>query len=153
MHQATTELLAFPALVPASRFTLWVVRRACVAALPLPPGSALIPMGVAFAEVLQPRQERRPGRDESRLLRATAAVQAGDLPLADNFLFKLAIERPARHRLTRAVITLADFVASRGHRLPLPASAMALPGAALQIARLHGRDLGTTAVSWPGARP
>lgn len=55
-----------------------------------------------------------PTRHERRLLRATAAAQAGDEALADNYLFGLTPQSRVRPLLARAVIALATGLALGG---------------------------------------
>jgi hypothetical protein len=83
-------------------------------------------------------------RHERRLLRATAAAQAEDEGVVDNYLFKLAPNRQARPPLAHAVTALATGLATSGHWF----SAVALPAPALQVARLRGADLRTINVAW-----
>ncbi len=84
-------------------------------------------------------------RHERRLLQATAAAQAENDALVDNYLFKLAPHPRVRPPLTNAVTALATTLAAWGHWL-VP---LTLPAAALRVAQLHGRDLGTISVAWP----
>ncbi len=57
-------------------------------------------------------------RHERRLLRATAAAQAGDPTLVDNIIFALAPGRLLRPVLAEAVERLAAALTALGHRLP-----------------------------------
>lgn len=84
-------------------------------------------------------------RDERRLLRATAAAQAEDDMLVDNYLFKLAPHPRARPPLTSAITVLATTLGASGHWL-IP---LALPATALRVAQLRGLNLGTITVAWP----
>jgi hypothetical protein len=102
----------------------------------------------------RPMQLGSPGclgltKDERRMLHAVAATQAGDEALLDNYLYKLALDRPARRRLAEAVRKLAACLALHGCWLPRPPSAMPLPGGALSVARVQGRDLNDVHVAWP----
>jgi hypothetical protein len=83
--------------------------------------------------------------DERRLLRATAAAQAENDMLVDNYLFKLAPHPRARPPLIDAITALAMALGTSGHWL-IP---LALPATALRVAQLRGRDLGTISVDWP----
>lgn len=92
-------------------------------------------------------------RDERRLLRALAAAQAGNEPLLDNFLYKIALDRPLRAVLADGVRALAAALAAQDHRLPTIGSQQHLvPAPALAVARKHGWTLDEITVAWP-ARP
>ncbi len=96
----------------------------------------------------------RPGRpaltkDECRLLRAVAAVQANDEKLLDNYLYRIALHRKQRARLAEAIHALAKALAARGHVL----SALSMPdilSPALRVAVMHGLALDEIDVAWPG---
>jgi len=88
-------------------------------------------------------------KDERRMLHAVAATQAGDEALLDNYLYKLALDRPVRRHLAEAVRKLAACLAVYGCWLPRPPSAMPLPGGALAVARVQGRDMQDVRVAWP----
>ncbi len=88
-------------------------------------------------------------KDEHRMLHAVAAIQAGDEALLDNYLYKLALDRTARRHLAEAVRKLAACLAVHGCWLPRPPCAMPLPGGALAVARVQGRDLNDVRVAWP----
>ena len=88
-------------------------------------------------------------RDERRLLRAVAAVQAGQTELADNFLFRFAPSRAVRPGLAQAVSALAATLAAFGHWLPPPMESLPVPAGALSVARMHGAELGNLKVAWP----
>jgi hypothetical protein len=88
-------------------------------------------------------------RDERRLLRAVAAVQAGQAELADNLLFRFAPSAVVRPVLAQAVAALAATLAAFGHWLPPPARSWPLPAGALSVARMHGADLGELKIAWP----
>lgn len=91
-------------------------------------------------------------RDERRLLRALAAVQAGDEVLMDNYLYKLALDPASRACLADGVRALAAALAAQGHRLPATMTQQPVPAPALPVARAHGRALHDLAVAWP-SRP
>lgn len=59
-------------------------------------------------------------RDEHRLLRAVAAMQAGATELADNLLFRFAPSQSIRPGLTHAVTALAATLGTEGHWLDQP---------------------------------
>ncbi len=59
-----------------------------------------------------------PTKDECRLLRALAAAQAGDAPLLDNYLYKLALEQNCRACLAEAVSSLAAALRHSGFEVP-----------------------------------
>jgi hypothetical protein len=82
---------------------------------------------------------------ERRLLRATAAAQAENEVLVEDYILNLAPHPQARQLLTTAVTALATTLGSSGHWL-VP---LVLPAAALRVAQLHGLDLGTISVAWP----
>lgn len=86
-------------------------------------------------------------KDERRLLRATAAAQAGDLAVLDNYLFRLALDRTLRCRLADAVTRFGAILAVRGHWLTNPGS-VAIPAGALMVARARGRDMAEIRVTW-----
>jgi hypothetical protein len=88
-------------------------------------------------------------KDERRLLHAIAAAQAEDLELLDNYLYKLALDRTVRAPLAEAVKSLAACLGVHGSWLPLPSGAMAVPAAALAVARVQGHDLCDIRVTWP----
>jgi hypothetical protein len=86
-------------------------------------------------------------KDERRLLRATAAAQAGNLAILDNYLFKLALDRTLRCQLAEAITRLGAILAVRGHWLTSPGS-WAIPAGALMVARARGRNLAEIRVTW-----
>jgi hypothetical protein len=117
----------------------------------------------ALAELLQPPcapgciravQLEAPGsgtitKDERRLLNVIAAAQAGDDGLADNYLYRLALERGARARLATAAARLGACLAVYGYWLPSPATTMPMPAAALCVARRQGVDVHDMTIAWP----
>jgi hypothetical protein len=89
-------------------------------------------------------------RDERRLLRALAAAQAGNEALLDNFLYKIALDRPLRAVLADGVRALAAALAAQDHRLTMVGAQQRLvPAPALAVARTHGRALDEITVAWP----
>ncbi|HTT82579.1 MAG TPA: hypothetical protein VMF67_03780 [Rhizomicrobium sp.] len=84
-------------------------------------------------------------RHERCLVKATAAAQAEDDELVDNYLVQVAPRKEARPHLARAVAVLATNLAIAGHWFLDPI----LPAAALPIARLRGLDLHAQRVAWP----
>ncbi len=83
----------------------------------------------AFRAAAQVRPGARPVRmapscaaaltkDECRLLRALAASQAGDAPLMDNYLYKLAMDRLCRACLAEGVCSLAMALKASGFVVP-----------------------------------
>lgn len=86
-------------------------------------------------------------KDERRLLRATAAAQAGNLPVLDNYLFKLALDRDLRGPLADAITRFGAILAVRGQWLSGPSS-WTIPAGALMVARARGRDVAGLRVSW-----
>ncbi len=88
-------------------------------------------------------------KDECRLLRAIAAVQANDEKLLDNYLYRIALNRKQRGRLAEAIRALAKALAARGYVLPaLPMPN--IPAPALRVAVMHGLALDEIDVAWPG---
>lgn len=160
---------AAPPLTDAQRLAIWVFRRGADGHRPCPPhGTVNVPhiarelLGIAglFTELLE-----QPGtiramqlgqpfclaitKDERRLLHVIAAAQTGDDALADNYLYRFALERAARGRLAEAVAKLAACLAVYGYWLPKPAGALTVPGAALTTARAQGHDVRDMRVVWP----
>jgi len=87
--------------------------------------------------------------DERRLLRGTAASQAGDDRLVEIALFDIAANWRARTSLTAAVTLLGANLGSAGYWLPKPPAVSPLPPAALRVAWLHGADMPASGVAWP----
>ena len=83
----------------------------------------------------------RPGltKDECRLLRAVAAVQADDEKLLDSCIYRIALDRKQRACLAEAVRALAKVLAARGYVLP-----------ALPVPSIPAPALDETDVAWPG---
>jgi hypothetical protein len=95
-------------------------------------------------------------RDERRLLRALAAAQAGNEALLDNFLYKIALDRPLRAVLADGVRALAAALAAQDHRLPMVGvggQQHPVPAPALAVARTHGWALDQITVAWPAQSP
>lgn len=88
-------------------------------------------------------------KDERRLLDAVAAAQAEDSELLDNYLYKLALDYKARSLLAEAVTRLSACLAVQGYWLPKPLGSLVVSGAALTVARVHGRDIQEVRVAWP----
>ncbi len=86
-------------------------------------------------------------KDERRLLRATAAAQADDLAMLDNYLFRLALDRTLRCQIADAITRFGAVLAVRGYWLTNPA-ARTIPAGALMVARAQGRDLTEIRVNW-----
>lgn len=92
-------------------------------------------------------------KDERRLLNIIAAAQAGDESLADNYLYRLALERRARHCLGTACLRLAAWLAVNDYWFPCPGDAAPLlvPAGALIVARRQGLYSEDFTVAWPQA--
>jgi hypothetical protein len=86
-------------------------------------------------------------KDERRLLRATAAAQADNLAVLDNYLFKLALDRSLRCRLADAISRFGAILAVRGHWLANPGG-RTIPAGALTVARARGQDVSGIKVAW-----
>jgi hypothetical protein len=86
-------------------------------------------------------------KDERRLLRATAAAQADDLAVLDNYLFKLALDRTLRDQLADAITRFGAILAVRGYWLTNPGG-RSIPAGALMVARARGRDMADIRVTW-----
>ncbi len=110
--------------------------------------------GGSAALCLQALPVRDPGgwgitKTERRLLRAVAAAQAENFWLLDNYLYRIALEPRVRHRLAAAMEALAATLAVHGYWLAHPVDMLPVPGAALRVARTHGRDLEMASIAWP----
>ncbi len=158
-------------LTDAERLAIWALRRVmgcarcCFSAAGADPGkieSELATMTAVFRDLFR-RRDRDRGfsvqigvpesmvltKDERRLLNAIAAAQAEDHELLDNYLYKLALDHKARSRLSEAVASLAACLAVQGYWLTRPLGAVPISGAALAVARAHGREVQDMRVAWP----
>lgn len=149
---------AYERLLPAERIALWALRHARygLAACAGLSNATNFPLGndprlclVALRAAAEQGQRARnrptclalPGSllvtdDESALLRATAAIQAGSVETGEAFLVALSPGPLARRGLCDALAILAAWLAMGGHWLPVPNPPCLLPVASIAVARL-----------------